>query len=544
MMGALKSLKLLDEGPARIAALVALGTLVVPKVASAQTGAWAGPTWYQALGVPLPTAVVPGVVPSTIPGSEELADPTGLIGTYRVGGPLSTAGDPFFTAPPNSNGRTCFSCHQPQDGWAIRPSSVLATFLATRGRDPVFAPVDGADCPDLVRDEDDDDRDHVCSAHGFGDDAARFRAARKQLFSKANFRIFLPIPRDREWTVRIVSDPYGCETSPTYGEPAGFLSVYRRPLPSANTHFLAPGGRKDQDGNPIFNIMWDAREPELPGQFVNATLIHAQAALSQAELDHLTNVSALQGRDLQNSLFTAQVYDDGAGRLDGPGVNGGPAFLSTLGPGSRAAPGATVFDLFGPFASATGASSQQIAARRSIARGRDIFNGVSKTFTIADVSGFNDIVRANPRPGGSCSNCHNNVDRGNDFFLDPKRLSIGDNSNADGLAPSPDLPLFSFRCPKGSIQFFKPQVAHGHQHDDDHDELLTTDPGLGLITGKCDDLGKMKVPVLRGLAARAPYFHGGDAATLDDLVKFYDRRFSIGFTPQEKHDLVNFLNSL
>ena len=29
-----------------------------------------------------------------------------------------------------------------------------------------------------------------------------------------------------------------------------------------------------------------------------------------------------------------------------------------------------------------------------------------------------------------------------------------------------------------------------------------------------------------------------------DVVNFYDKRFSIGFTDQQKQDLVNFLNAL
>jgi hypothetical protein len=29
-----------------------------------------------------------------------------------------------------------------------------------------------------------------------------------------------------------------------------------------------------------------------------------------------------------------------------------------------------------------------------------------------------------------------------------------------------------------------------------------------------------------------------------DVVNFYDQRFSIGFTAQQKQDLVNFLNTL
>ncbi len=71
-----------------------------------------------------------------------------------------------------------------------------------------------------------------------------------------------------------------------------------------------------------------------------------------------------------------------------------------------------------------------------------------------------------------------------------------------------------------------------------------TDPGRALITGKCADIGKVKGPILRGLAARAPYFHNGSAATLLDVVEFYNQRFDIGFTDQQEADLVAFLSSL
>jgi cytochrome c peroxidase len=72
----------------------------------------------------------------------------------------------------------------------------------------------------------------------------------------------------------------------------------------------------------------------------------------------------------------------------------------------------------------------------------------------------------------------------------------------------------------------------------------TTDPGRALVTGRFSDVSKFKSPVLRGLAARAPYFHNGSAQSLMDVVNFYNTRFSIGFTEQEKSDLVAFLNSL
>ena len=57
-------------------------------------------------------------------------------------------------------------------------------------------------------------------------------------------------------------------------------------------------------------------------------------------------------------------------------------------------------------------------------------------------------------------------------------------------------------------------------------------------------MARFKGPILRGLAARPPYFHNGSAASLADVVDFYDGRFAIGFTSQEKSDLGAFLRSL
>jgi cytochrome c peroxidase len=74
--------------------------------------------------------------------------------------------------------------------------------------------------------------------------------------------------------------------------------------------------------------------------------------------------------------------------------------------------------------------------------------------------------------------------------------------------------------------------------------VQTTDPGRALITGNWTDIGKFKGPVLRGVAGRAPYFHNGSAATLDQVVDFYNTRFNIGLSAQEHADLVAFLRSL
>jgi cytochrome c peroxidase len=72
----------------------------------------------------------------------------------------------------------------------------------------------------------------------------------------------------------------------------------------------------------------------------------------------------------------------------------------------------------------------------------------------------------------------------------------------------------------------------------------TTDPGQALFDGKFDHVGKIKGPILRGLAGRAPYFHNGSSATLEDAVSFYDIRFSLHLSQQDKDDLVAFLRTL
>ena len=74
--------------------------------------------------------------------------------------------------------------------------------------------------------------------------------------------------------------------------------------------------------------------------------------------------------------------------------------------------------------------------------------------------------------------------------------------------------------------------------------FYSSDPGKALISGKCADLNRIKGPILRGLAARAPYFHNGAAADLAQVVNFYDKRFQMGLTPRQKSALAAFLAAL
>jgi cytochrome c peroxidase len=74
--------------------------------------------------------------------------------------------------------------------------------------------------------------------------------------------------------------------------------------------------------------------------------------------------------------------------------------------------------------------------------------------------------------------------------------------------------------------------------------MTTTDPGRAMVSGKWADVGKFKGPILRGLAARAPYFHNGSAASIEDAIDFYVTRFNLVLTVQEKADLAAFLRAL
>jgi cytochrome c peroxidase len=97
---------------------------------------------------------------------------------------------------------------------------------------------------------------------------------------------------------------------------------------------------------------------------------------------------------------------------------------------------------------------------------------------------------------------------------------------ADPSRRTPDLPLYTLR-----------NLATG-------EVVQTTDPGRAMVTGRWRDVGKFKGPILRGLAARAPYFHDGSAATLADVIAFYETRFRLTLTDREKADLLAFLRAL
>jgi cytochrome c peroxidase len=190
------------------------------------------------------------------------------------------------------------------------------------------------------------------------------------------------------------------------------------------------------------------------------------------------------------SLFSAQLIVPSVGRLDADGARGGPEAMASM------TKVAGRFDLFDEWANDGNPGRQQIF------RGQELFN--------------------NQNAGGRrCGACHNSANNGTNV-----NNTLFDVNTASEAARTPDLPLFTF------------------QKADTLEIKKLTDAGRGNVTGLWNDLGRFKTPTVRGLAARAPYFHNGIAATIEDVVLHYETHFGFVFTAQEREDLVAFLNAL
>jgi hypothetical protein len=455
-------------------------------------------------GVTAAAIAAPGVVGRNAAADDSdtslvFDDSAGVFRTIDLNGELDLD-NPFFQDL-GTNGRRCVSCHQPDSAWTITPGNVQRRFAATRGTDPIFSNNDGSSCegaaPKTLKDR---------------------RAAYSLLLTRGLIRVGLDVPQGAEFAIDGIDDPNHCRPASTDA------SLYRRPLPSTNLGFISA-------------VMWDGRESsatttvlqDLAHQANDATRGHAQAA---------ADISALQAQQIvefETALFTAQARDDVAGSLHARGATGGPKALSTepffigindpIGLNPTNAPfDPNAFTAFTAWAALTGSRGDtMVEARRSIARGQQIFN--TKAFTISGVSGLNGQTFPNgvtvPESiTGTCTICHDTPNAGNHSVKAPLNIGVADPVRATYL------PVYTLR-----------NLAT-------NETIQTTDPGRAMVTGKWSDVGRFKGPVLRALAARAPYFHNGSAATIADAVDFYETRFSIGLTPRQRRDLIAFLLAL
>jgi hypothetical protein len=436
-----------------------------------------------------------------LPNHVPVLDATGTFATASERGFIDLRNEFFQNL--GTNGRRCVSCHVPTSGWTVTPRHLEAVFDATAGGitedgvglGAVFRVLDGANSPEA----------DVSTLE-------KRRAAYSLLLNRGLIRVHLPVPADAEFELVAVDDPY-------HHASATDLSLFRRPLPTTNLKFDS-------------TVMWDGREvvsgqtvaQELQTQASDATEIHAQGK-------PLTLAQRVSIEQFTTGLASAQVFDDNAKYLHADCARGGPGEIleqpfhiginDNFGDSETGAPfSPTVFNLYDGWIRIQ-IKGREETARRAVARGEVVFN--SKPIAISGVSGINDEA-AFGTPStlhGTCGTCHNTPNGGNHSVVLPLNIGLSDASRR-----TPDMPLYTFRN-KATAEL-----------------VQVTDPGRGLIDGKWAHIGRFKGPMLRDLAARAPYFHNGFAADLEAVVEFYDERFDIGLTAAEKADLVAFLRSL
>jgi hypothetical protein len=459
-----------------------------------------------------------------IQNMQPFRDPTGFVATYSTAGNIDK--NNAFFQPLGTNGRTCATCHQFDQAMGLQATHVRKLWAETKGTDTLFESVDGANCPDA---KPGDAADHSL------------------MLQNGLIRVGIVLPENVEFDIKPVHDPYGCAIMTDSETGRRIVSIYRRPLPGAGLPFLSA-------------VMWDGRETvaplnnektfrenlmiDLKHQAMAAVMGHAQG--SQPPTDQqLTEIA-----NMEATFFTAQIVDDEAGLLGG-GAKGGPLQLSgqEYYPGINDSLGSdphgrnfnpNVFSLYSNWLLTKG-DNKTADRRRSIAAGEKVFNVTP--LKITGVRGLND----NKDLGfpsvinGTCTTCHDTPNVGNHSM--PLPLDIGTSHDmisepqvamaaALRALDVPDMPIYLItNCsdpqnPARKLQFY------------------TSDPGKGLISGKCSDVNRIKGPILRGLAARAPFFHNGAAADLTQLVNFYNLRFQMNLTDAQKKDLVAFLSAL
>lgn len=469
----------------------------------------------------------------TLPAEMYFHNADGKLGVLLTGGPLEMKGHAFFE-PQGINPRGCVTCHQPSNAMSVSVEAIRERWRVTNGEDPIFAAVDGSNNPKLPQ--------ALASSHSL-------------LLNRGLFRVGLPWPpADKtvkpEFLIEVVRDPTGVNLDDTYGLKGAnpTISVFRRPRLSANLKYvLSPDdvfniktgtlmAVDPETGKPAsMNMMADARHLTLRQQANGAYRDHQEGRQGSLRREALEQIVAFE-----QQVYLAQSHDRWGGSLveaNGP-LGLGPRALAdgkihVLANNNRD----PVFRLFDawktPATMAKELTDAQREFRASVARGNDVF--MFRQFWIRDAAHINSIGLGNPIKR-TCATCHNTQMTGQD--LAPGWVDVGTVNYPTWTEPpvfsdKAELPVFKLTCDKGAA----PHPYLGRV-------IYTNDPGRALITGKCVDIGSIVMGQFRGLAARAPYFSNGSAKNLRELVDFYDRRFDMKLTEQEKVDLVNFLSVL
>ncbi|HEY5922077.1 MAG TPA: hypothetical protein VIV11_10425 [Kofleriaceae bacterium] len=220
----------------------------------------------------------------------------------------------------------------------------------------------------------------------------------------------------------------------------------------------------------------------------------ARGNITGAQQGVVNEVAVDEIVDYEMGIAHAQTYVWGAGSTTAGGAMGGPVnALAALGQ----PPVEGRFNVFDAWQHSSN------PFRRQVYRGQELFNNT------------------NVASGRRCGGCHNSA-------------NIGTNTtNA------------MFNVGASDVRWAKPDMAvFTVQSRLDSTVIVTTDLGRAARTGRMADMNRFDTPNLRGLSARAPYFHNGLAADLAAVVDFYEESLGFNFTDHEEADLVAFLKAL
>lgn len=258
-----------------------------------------------------------------VPNNHPERNPGGKAATFSTRGSVDLTGE-YFRAQ-GTNGRSCASCHRPDEAWSVTPGTLQQFFDETGGTHPVFNPLD-ADNPnaDLSTPE------------------ARLKAY-SMLLSRGVFRRGGAPRPNSEWELIAAEDPHGF---------AGLTRLvhWRRSMPTIN--FLQGSATVNWDGG---NSVGTDQHAGLVNQAARNVTGGQQGQPAAPEV--VAEMVAFE-----ESLFAAQLVVPGAGRLDSDGARGGPEALSAM------PKAAGRFDLFDAWA------GDGNPRRAQIARGQELFN--------------------------------------------------------------------------------------------------------------------------------------------------------------------------
>jgi len=292
-----------------------------------------------------------------LPWEESYDNPDGQVTVLNRDGVVRADRHAFFEAL-GRNGRACITCHQPSNAMSVSASAIRERWVATDGKDPVFAAFDGANCPEIPQ--------YPMSAHSL-------------LVERGLFRIPIAWPprAGAEFRLEVVRSPAGCK------QREGEISVYRRPRITANLGTVLAG----PDG---MMFMADGRERSLQSQAIGAILGHEQAP-DHPTLDQLRAIVAFESQ-----VFAAQSADIRGGLLN---ETGGPGSLSPQNLAVGKAGSLASLLSFAMWRKPEGAGDLglQREFRASVAHGSEVFRARCASCHTAGTTRWIDIGTANTR---------------------------------------------------------------------------------------------------------------------------------------------------